>query len=75
MTEDVKTFEMVAYQSAHITDETPWRCMLCEKLTKHTHDGVVPHLMGAHNLLKDSILKDSDGMFVLSTENKTETTN
>ena len=55
--------EMVAYQSAHITSEMPWRCMVCERLTPHTDADIYAHLRGAHNLPAVELTKDKDAIF------------
>jgi len=63
---ELDLIEMVAYQAIHTTEDFPWRCMLCEKLTKHSHDDMLPHLVGAHNLIESSVFKDDGSMFVNS---------
>lgn len=64
--------EMVAYKAVHSADDAPWRCVKCEVLTRHSDDGIIPHLVGAHNLVKDTITTHPDGtMFMVTTEEGT----
>ena len=63
---ELDLIEMVAYQAIHTTEDFPWRCMLCEKLTRHSQDGMILHLTGAHNIIKESVFKDDGSMFVKS---------
>lgn len=52
---------MVGYLASHITDDVPFRCVVCEHLTKHSHDGIIPHMIGAHNFSKAELSIDKDG--------------
>ena len=52
---------MMAYTAAHATDEAPFRCVACEHLTRHSHEGIIPHLVIAHNLTKNELSIDKDG--------------
>jgi hypothetical protein len=52
---------MVGYLASHITDDVPFRCMVCERLTKHSHDDIISHLVGAHNFPKAGLSIDRDG--------------
>lgn len=52
---------MLAYSAAHRTDEVPFRCVACEHLTKHSADGIIPHLVAAHNIPECELSIDKDG--------------
>ncbi len=56
--------EMCAYQAMHFDGGPPWRCVLCESLTRHTDEGIMPHLVDAHNALAAQIRTELDGMFL-----------
>jgi hypothetical protein len=56
--------EMLAYTTLHAGGETPWRCVACEVITRHTEDGIMPHLVGAHNADAKRIRFDADGAFL-----------
>jgi len=60
----MELIEMVAYEVAHVTGDPPWRCTACEVLTKHTHEGLIPHLVGAHNLSEALLKQEQDAMFL-----------
>ena len=52
---------MLAYSAAHLTDDVPFRCVACERLTKHSADGIIPHLVAAHNIPERELSIDKDG--------------
>ena len=45
----------MAYVAAHISDDHPWRCVVCDKLSKHSTETVIDHLETAHGLDKDRL--------------------
>jgi hypothetical protein len=55
--------EMVAYEAAHATEETPWRCMKCETLTQHSAEGITPHLI-EHGFPVALLKKEHDAIFL-----------
>ena len=61
---ELTLIEMVAYQSAHVTNELPWRCMACEKLTPHADEDIIAHLGGAHNYPAELLTKEGDSIFM-----------
>ena len=57
--------EMCAYLTGHLTDEQPWRCVVCEDLTRHSEDQIMPHLMEAHGLDKTRLKTErGDAVFL-----------
>jgi hypothetical protein len=64
--------EMMAYRVAHAETEEEWRCVVCEKLTRHKEDEIVPHLVWAHNMPNDQLVQDRDGIFLHPNSNKGE---
>jgi hypothetical protein len=40
--------EMVGYMASHLTDDTPWRCVVCEKVSKHGTEDIIPHMISEH---------------------------
>jgi uncharacterized C2H2 Zn-finger protein len=56
--------EMVGYMAAHRTDEAPWRCVACEKLTKHSDKDIMEHMAGAHGFGSSLLAKDGDALFL-----------
>jgi hypothetical protein len=48
----VTVIELCAYLTGHATNELPWRCVVCEKISKHSEDAIIPHLIEAHGLDK-----------------------
>ena len=75
MTSDIKMIEMLAYETTHMGDEAPWRCMRCERLTHHTAADIHSHLTDAHSILNNRIIKDKEGLFILlKDDDKTEVT-
>jgi len=60
----VELIEMVAYQAAHVTDETPWRCVRCERLTPVPDHRILVHLAGEHGLDVGLLRIEKDGIFL-----------
>jgi hypothetical protein len=56
--------EMVAYRVEHAVTAEEWRCTVCEKLTRHTEEEIIPHLVWAHNKPNDLLVEDRDGIFL-----------
>ena len=52
--------EMVAYATPNSVEDTPWRCMLCEKLTHHSDEDIEKHLIAAHNIAASRIKRHLD---------------
>jgi len=61
----VELIEMVAYQAAHHTDDAPWRCVLCEKLTAIPDRFIRLHLATEHFSGNVVALKQEDGALFL----------
>lgn len=74
MTSDIKMFEMLAYETSHMIDEAPWRCMRCERLTHHADADIHLHLTAAHNIPSNRIIKEKQGLFILLREEDKEVT-
>jgi hypothetical protein len=57
--------EMCAYPVSHLTDELTWRCVVCEDLTKHSEEGIIPHLVSDHGLKRELLKNErADGIFL-----------
>jgi hypothetical protein len=57
--------EMCAYLSSHATDDTPWRCVACDKISKHAEEGIMRHLTEDHGLDAKRLKKEhKDGIFL-----------
>ena len=52
---------MVGYRAAHTVDEVPFRCVVCERLTRHSSDDIIPHIVAAHNIPEAELSIDKDG--------------
>jgi uncharacterized C2H2 Zn-finger protein len=61
---DTVVIEMCAYLAVHITSDDPWRCVVCDEITRHAEDGIMPHLTEAHGMDKGRLKKDKDGIFL-----------
>ncbi len=59
----VTIIEMVAYLAAHAVDYTPWRCVLCDVVSKHSEGEIMDHLAG-HGLDKARLRTEKDGIFL-----------
>jgi hypothetical protein len=42
--------ELCAYIAGHATGDDPWRCVVCDKISKHAEGSIMPHLVEAHGL-------------------------
>ena len=58
---ELTVMEMVGFTAAHRTDEVPFRCVICEYLTRHSPEGIIPHMVGAHNLSAAELSIDHEG--------------
>ena len=58
---ELTVLELVGYTASHRTDDVPFRCVICEYLTKHSHEGIIPHMIMAHNLSAAELSIDNDG--------------
>ena len=55
------TIEMIAYKTKSGSEDEPWRCVVCDTLTRHTDEGIEPHLISVHDILNTRIKRHSDG--------------
>jgi hypothetical protein len=56
--------QMVAYRAAHITCDTPWRCVLCDKLAPIADEVVRLHMAGEHGLEAELLRQEGDALFL-----------
>jgi hypothetical protein len=61
---ELEIIELVAYQTNHIIDQEPWRCVTCEHLTHHEDENILDHLVMAHNLNRDTLKIHHDQIFI-----------
>jgi len=56
---------MCAYIAAHSTDINPWRCVVCDKISHHSEDGIMKHLTNDHELEVSRLKIDrKDGIYL-----------
>lgn len=65
------TIEMCAYLAAHGSEDNPWRCVVCDKISKHDDDGIMRHLTEDHGLDVKRLKKEhKDGIFLYPEKNE-----
>jgi len=55
---------MLAYETSHDINDTPWRCTECEILTQHSEPDIMNHLMLAHNIDNNRLKMERDMVFM-----------
>lgn len=57
--------ELMAYMAAHQTDDEPWRCVVCDKISKHADSDIMRHLTEDHEYPAERLKKEhKDGIFL-----------
>jgi hypothetical protein len=65
--------ELVGYLASHLTDDKPWRCVVCETISKHSTDEILPHMTGVHGMDKGRLKMEREESVYLYPEVKVAT--
>jgi len=56
---------MCAYSTAHSVDDTPWRCVACDSISKHGEADIMRHLTEDHGHPAERLkMEHKDGIFL-----------